>query len=65
MTEIAVSTYLTVRCPACPNQSSRSVEWMEKHILGEHDGLVVPIAEWIGLPTGTYRNGKKLEAVKL
>ena len=60
MTTIPMRGYLTLRCLACPNQSFRSVHSAESHMLEQHGGMLDVKAEWIGLPDGVYKGGKKL-----
>ena len=56
-----MKAYLTLRCPVCPNQFFRSVGTTEVHLLKEHGGMHVPLAEWIGLPAIAYKGGHPIE----
>ena len=59
-----MKTYLTLRCPICPNQSFRSLNVAEAHILQRHEGRPLPRAEWVALPAGVYAGGHDLEGTQ-
>ena len=52
-----MKAYLVLRCRICPNQSFRSVNSAEAHMISEHGGMIAVDAEWVGLPANIYKGG--------
>ena len=65
MKTIPMKAFLTLRCGHCPNQSFRSIQTAERHMIEVHRqasrcGTGV-MAEWVGLPADVYQGGYDLE----